>query len=73
MTPKRKEALQFYSDAGAYSRLEDQPDAPTLNMTARMAFAGEIEIVDEEPWYDVNVDAMALTDLGRRRLHGDDI
>ena len=80
MTPKRKQALQWYLD-NPQSALKAQSgtDSPSLGIAIRMASDGELDMSKKPDWWPENYKDMVrfypceLTDLGRRRLHGDDV
>ena len=62
MTPARKAALRWFHDKGAVDMRADWPDAPTSTMLIFMIADGQLDGV---------AGFYALTDEGRRDLHGD--
>lgn len=70
MTPKRKEALQWFYDRGEVPswrvRLRLERGGPTPNMLTILARDGLV-IVNPE------TERVTLTDKGRRALNGDDV
>lgn len=68
MTPKRKAALQWFHDRGNVpgSAFELPADAPSIRLIRLMLDSCELR------WSNMEV-GYSLTDLGRRRLHGDDV
>ncbi len=70
MTPARKAALQWFHDRP--DQPPNIPGAPSLNMIARMIAAREVD--ERENYFSTRKSSkFHLTDLGRRRLHGDDV
>ena len=81
MTPKRREALQHFYDNGGEICVRDfrrtveenlavinDPNYPTAQMISRMLRDGEIT-----QYWGGHAVFQRLTDLGRRRLHGDNV
>lgn len=67
MTPKRKQALQWFHDQGEIECRKAHKEAPfTIHMTRRMLHDLQIRADDRRGiWY------FTVTDKGRRMLNGD--
>ena len=64
MTPARKAALQWFHDRGEIKHPWDQPGSPSYRIIMIMVQEAQIDWTAKGGY--------ALTDKGRRMLHGDD-
>lgn len=68
MTPARKRALQWFHDRGAVGWFRISENPPSDAMMRKMFADGQLEKINKG---DFKLVLYALTDKGRRALHGD--
>ncbi len=68
MTPARRKALQWFHDRGEVCDLWSVMDRPSMGIIDQMLEDGQLDF----HWRSGGSSVHALTDKGRRMLHGDD-